>query len=337
MLTFKNAVITASQLLTNRLIGIHLGAKDGVVEVSAQGDSEMILIKCEVQGADFEHLTVEGKKIANFIKALGDEDFALCRKGNSFIIVTNKGKYDFGIFDAEPVCFPNVSKTKVDGLNLKQIIDCSFCASNDDFRLSMAGVCLKNGKIMATDSYRGYFADSGIGDFGENVIIPKYRINRLKLFNNPNIWIENDLIKLQEDGIIYICSLIDDNFPPFENIIPASYEAKIEMHKLELISALKRILIFDNKATFEFNESDVWISAINPEDKTSCKELLPCEFIERSTYFETTYGRHLKMGFNINLLIEILLHINTENVIFVYKNESSPVLLDNYLIMPIKV
>lgn len=337
MLTFKNAVITASQLLTDRFVGIHLSAKDGILEVSAQGSDEMILIKCDVRGAEFEHLVVDGKKIANFVKALGDEDFSLSRDGNSFIVETQKGKYDFGIFDAEPVQFSNVSKTKVEGLNLKQIIDCSFCASNDEFRLSMMGICLKNDKVMATDSFRGYMANSGVSGIDGEVLIPKHRINRLKLFNNPNVWIENDLIKLQEDGIIYICSLIDGMFPPLESIIPTSCEAKIEIPKSELISVLKRVLIFDNKTSFRFSEDVVSISATNPEDRTSCNEELPCKFTERSSYFETTYGYDLTMGFDVSLLIEILLHVNSENVIFVYKNESSPVLLDNYLIMQTKV
>ena len=105
-----------------------------------------------------------------------------------------------------------------------------------------------------------------------------------------------------------ICSLIDERFPDYENVIPADNENHMSINRMEILNSLKRISIYANKTTnqvrLKITGSELQISAEDLDFSNEANERLSCEHD----------GEDIEIGFNARFLIEMLNNLDSKDI-----------------------
>ena len=105
-----------------------------------------------------------------------------------------------------------------------------------------------------------------------------------------------------------ICRLIDERFPDYENAIPNNNPNRLSIGRLDLLSSLRRISIYANRATnqvrLRITKNDLLISAEDLDFSNEANEHLPCEY----------RGEDMEIGFNARFLIEMLNNLNSKAI-----------------------
>ncbi len=136
---------------------------------------------------------------------------------------------------------------------------------------------------------------------------PEIRISR----------IENQILFADESTTV-TTRLVDAEYPPYEKFIPGSSKAHIVVPKASIVHAIDKILSRANpersRICLEIDEQQIRISA-----KTS-----ETDEIHETLAIESSTGS-IRIGLNAQLLIETLLHIETESVSLEFSGVLNPV------------
>ncbi|MDE0469299.1 MAG: DNA polymerase III subunit beta [Candidatus Poribacteria bacterium] len=136
---------------------------------------------------------------------------------------------------------------------------------------------------------------------------PEIRISR----------IENQILFADERATV-TTRLVDAEYPPYEKLIPGSSKAHIVVPKASIVHAMDKILSLANpecsRVCLEIDEQQIRISA-----KTS-----ETDEIHETLAAESSTG-NIRIGMNAQLLIETLLHIETESVSLEFSGVLNPV------------
>ncbi len=194
-----------------------------------------------------------------------------------------------------------------------------FATSNDELRPAMTGVYMNlsdsNTTFVSTDGHRliRYRRVDVASDNGSTIIIPRKALNLLKSTlpsENTNVTVEFNMSNafFHFGNIRMICRLIDERFPDYENVIPASNPNKMVINRSEFLSSLKRIAIYANKTTHQVRlkiaGSELQISAEDLDFANEANERLSCEHD----------GNDIEIGFNARFLIEMLNNLHSDRV-----------------------
>jgi DNA polymerase-3 subunit beta len=105
-----------------------------------------------------------------------------------------------------------------------------------------------------------------------------------------------------------ICRLIDERFPDYENVIPASNPIKMTISRMDLLGSLRRISIYANKTTHQvrlkITGSELVVSAEDLDFSNEANERLSCEH----------EGEDIEIGFNAKFLIEMLSNATADQI-----------------------
>lgn len=119
-----------------------------------------------------------------------------------------------------------------------------------------------------------------------------------------------------EDGFMRFLQL-EGVFPNYRRVIPNGNNIILTIDRKGLISALKRVRTCANKGTrsvvLDIQDGRLNIEAKDLELATMAKELVPCDI----------FGSDIRIGFNIDYLIETLENMGSMNVSIKLSNESS--------------
>ena len=210
----------------------------------------------------------------------------------------------------------------------------SFLAAKDPSRSNLTGVLLEcedeNLRIVASDGYRMGIASKRLEkkwDF--HVVIPPI------VFNFHFSWMtfgsgKDDLSTITGPGISISGKWVYPNYPDYEAVIPSDWRGEIEIDRMLLRKALKKIglktsVIFDLK---EKILSDFWESV-----------RIRTPFIEKRKLAIT------KIAFKSGLMDEILKHIKSERIIIHFTTPENAIKIEPvgtesfevfYLLMPIR-
>lgn len=194
-----------------------------------------------------------------------------------------------------------------------------FATGNDELRPVMSGVfCqLESDKLtfVATDAHKlvKYSrTDAGASKAAE-FILPKKPLNLLKqnLTGEESISVSyNETIARFNFGSIELTSrLIDGKYPNYEAVIPVENPNVLTVDRMSFLNSIKRVSIFSNKTTHQVKlrvaGSELAISAEDLDFSNEAKERLTCNYS----------GDDMEIGFNSKFLLEMLNHINTQEVI----------------------
>ncbi len=288
---------------------------------------------------------------------------------NDWVEIT-AGRSRFKIAGFNPADFPDVAVSQnvrwfgVPRGVIKDIIDkTSFSVSDDETRMNLNGVFLKlspspdasgegadqMGRFtgVSTDGHRlsRVQIDAEVVGFdGETheAIIHKKGVHELKrLLDSDGTLVEvafgkGDVL-FRSGGTTFTVRQIEDRFPDYERVIPASSPIRIEVDRGRLVSAIRRIAVLTSSKTYiikmELSSGQLAFTTSNP-DYGEGRDELDVDFD----------GEGVVIGFNYTYLLDVLSAIRGDKVIFEFSDEYGPTVITApgepgslFVVMPMRI
>lgn len=331
---------------------------DDELSISATDLDVSIITKIPIQTKERGEITLPAKKVAEVIRELPDQKLEFHLDKQQMKILSSIGTYKIlGLNKDE---FPDIpqdiegTEIKVDGSLLHRMIEKSvFAYSTDETRPALNGVLWQikrdEMRMVATDGHRLakiVNTETQKNDIDKEVIIPAKALNCLSRFRNEDEVLEKIIVG--ENHVLFdlgktriFSRLIAETYPNYERVIPQDNEKKLTVKRDVLTSSVKRVSILSNAIThqvkFSLDKDKIILSALDQEIGGEAKEEIGAEYV----------GEPMDIGYNAQYLLEILSHIESEDVIFELSTPTTAGLIypteqkkdENYLclIMPLRL
>ena len=151
------------------------------------------------------------------------------------------------------------------------------------------------------------------------------------------IYTKNNKIMIQSDNITMISSIMNGQYPQYNQLIPQSFPKEAKVNVQKIVSALERVSTMvdekKNSVKFNFSNNSLSLMADTPEAGNSKDEI------------DILYsGDDILIAFNYRYLLECFKNIDAENMIICMNTNLSATVIkpDNeedfiYLIMPVQI
>ncbi|HEB62671.1 MAG TPA: DNA polymerase III subunit beta [Bacteroidetes bacterium] len=306
--------------------------------ISATNLETSIVLETEVTGHEDGSVALSAKILLDTLRTLPEQPITIeTIDENSLQITSSFGKYKMGIDD--PDDFPEIESVPdgenvmIDSTILRHAIEKTMTAIGEVgvVRSSMSGVLFQldfnKANFVSTDSHRLVkLTYNGLNfDSTKSFVIPQKGLSLLKnaLPENfeVNIFWNNNSAFFEFDGYKIISTLINDDFPNYNNVIPVDNENILNINRKDLINSLRRLLIYANKSfnlvTFSLAEDSLTLATEDPEFAHDATEQLPCKYS----------GEPLTMGFSAKFFVELLSIVEGDEVNIEFSNPKTPVLI----------
>ena len=322
--------------------GLQVIASDGISLIKAS----IVSIKCE---GDIS-LCLPSKTLISAIKEIPDQPIEIFIDDDYNITV----KYATGHFELKGLSseeYPIKSIEKGQELNLKceefiyNIRKARNFCSSDELRPVLTGILFKADKtglmFSASDSTKLCLLELSISNLPEVSTIISANDAKLisDIFDSKldiSINISNRCSCYKCGDYEIISTNLEGRFPDVRKVIPQHTINTIQLNKNEIISAIKRVSLFAsiNKLIVCDFGCNLRIESKDIDYSTGAEEVVNIEMP----------GINLKIGFNANMLIDVLSAIKTDTVAICLETESKPGLFtglnsenERYVLMPIMI
>lgn len=325
---------TTMPILSNALIE----AKGKTVSITATDLQVGMITKQQADVASPGKVLVPVKSFYEIIKELQNEMVTVKTLANNWVEIVC-GKSKFKIMGAATDEFPSIPTAEGNDFNLDaksfiEMIDgVSYAMSNDETRYTLNGVYLEGvtsgGKsslrMVATDGHRLSFIErpfKGTAKISKGVIIPKKGVWELKKIledvdGDFTIQIGDKTVAVNTKTAMFVCRLIDGQFPPYAQVIPKDCNRVVSVDRQMLAQSLRRASLVANEKSkgvkFSISPGNMDISSSNP-DLGEAKEELTCVY----------KGETFDVGFNASYFIDILGVLDDDKAVLELKNDTSP-------------
>ena len=272
-------------------------------------------------------VAIPAKMLLEILKALPEQPITFSVNEENFAIEISSefGRYKLSGENGED--FPKIPVAEnthsiampVSSLQ-KAIAKTAFAAANDEDKAALSGIFFhltkKNITFAATDAHRlvRYRRTDITASENTSFIVPQKALNLVKnAFEQGDeaVTVEyndnNAFFRTRE--VLFVCRLIDQKYPDYENVIPTDNPSKLIANRKDLLGALRRVNIFANKTShqvrFKVSGSELTLSAEDLDFANEAKETLKCHY----------EGNDVEIGFNASLLIEIVSNADTDEVL----------------------
>jgi DNA polymerase-3 subunit beta len=292
-----------------------------------------------VNATDDGSVAVPAKLLSDIVKALPDVPLNIySESGSKLVIKTEKGEYKISTQPKED--FPKISVEEgsfsfgLSGELISRLTNKTlFAVSNDELRPALTGINMELSsnelRFVATDGHR--LSRIIRKDFSSpikeksNFIIPTKTLNLLLRNLNED---EDVNIQVGEDHIVFdlknatiYSKLINGTYPNYERVIPSDNDKKLQVNKDLLVSTLRRVSIFSSSLTHQvrliLTPNQMTIRSEDIEFGAEAKEEIPASF---STDW-------MQIGYNSTYLVDMLRHIDKDDVVFEMKDSVSAAIL----------
>ncbi|MDH3003872.1 MAG: DNA polymerase III subunit beta [Flavobacteriia bacterium] len=286
-------------------------------------------------------IAVPAKLIINTLKNFNEQPITFYSENEHILnIISQYGNYTITIQNAET--FPNISNINYIGTiklstnTFSKIIDKTlFASGNDEFKQVMTGVFFditpNKSVFVSTDSYKlvKYVRKDIIINNNQiaKLIIPKKPLKILKSIlktkkeEQLTIYYNDSHTKFSLSDKTLICKLITGNYPNYESVIPKNNDKKFIINKNIFLNSLKRMALFSSKKNYQIcldlKYQKLNLIAKDIDFSNKAFETLKCDYT----------GKDFKIGFNSKFLIDIISHIDGENIIFELSKPNLAVIL----------
>ena len=263
---------------------------------------------------------------------------------------------NFKIFTQKAADFPPVPDFEgeadftVAGGQLKQLIGQTlFAAAKESTRYAFNGVLVnakaKKLNLVSTDGRRlaqarGELVTDKTAKDGAKAIIPAKALQLVeKLIDDPE---EAVAFQIKENQVIFhtssatlTSSLVEGQFPPYEDVIPKDTDKKMSASTADFLSAVRRAALLTTEESkgvrLAFNKNGLKLTSRSPE-AGEAEVNFACKF----------EGGDVEIGFNPNFLTEALRVVDTDEIALELTAANRPGLLKGgsnflYVIMPVNL
>lgn len=320
---------------------IHCNAANGILTMLTT-DQELTISSSisAFIGAEGEVL-IPARRLNEIVKALGQEGTVeIAVSANLDVtLTTNFGKYNMKGMSADefPTMpqFPEGTRATFSQANISRIAEKTvFAVSKEEYRPAMTGVLLQfrgdHVTAASTDSFRlsRVIVNAGETEFPENldVIIPARSIELLrKVDSDVTVSVTKTHAEFVMANTTIVTRVIDERFPPYENVIPKDNDKELTLNVKELIAALKRVAIFTNNKSYQIKmtvaSDGVIIAGADDDSGANAQEQLPCDYS----------GPSFDIGFNYHYVLDGLQHLDSgsdnHECLFTFSSPTRAVLL----------
>lgn len=326
--------------------------KEGKLKIVATDMEVGISTLLSVEVVQSGSVTVPARKFYDIIKELpGGEIEISVTKNNTINIKT--GKSFFKIMGLDKEDFPKLpdfsseQALEIEQKILKESLTLtSFAISHDETRYVLNGVLVSvmEGSIrfVATDGRRLAFykkETSKKNTQKTQMIIPAKTIHELlKLLEWEGtvkiVHTQNKIIFIFQDTILS-SSLIEGNFPNYEQVIPKEEKTLSTVNREELLQGVRRAALLTSPEApalkFDFIKNKILVSAKSP-NMGEAKEEVAADF----------KGQEVTIGFNPGYFMDVLKNLSDENITIALTEADKPGLVKGregylYVIMPMQI
>lgn len=260
----------------------------------------------------------------------------------------------FKIFTQNPKDFPPVpdfegeADFEIQGGLLKSLIGQTlFAAAKESTRYAFNGVLLlakgKKITLVSTDGRRLAQAKGDLikGDEKESrAIVPSKALTLIdKLIDDPEESVgfqvrENQII-VHTSSATLTSSLVEGQFPPYEDVIPKDTDKKMSASTADFLSAIRRAALLTTEESkgvrLQFTKSGLILTSRSPESGEATINF-PCKF----------EGTDVEIGFNPQFLTDALRVVDSDDISLELTAANRPGLLKGgpnflYVIMPVNL
>jgi DNA polymerase-3 subunit beta len=297
---------------------------------------------------------VPADKMRDIVRESVDDTLSIEIAGDNAII---KGQdSNFKIFTQNVAEFPPVpdfegeAQFSIAGGHLKQLIGQTlFAAAKESSRYAFNGVLItaKGGKVslVATDGRRlamakGDLVSDKIGKDGVTAIIPAKALTLIdKLVDDPEeavgFQIKENQILVHTSSATLTSSLVEGQFPPFEDVIPKDCDKKMTASTADFLAKIRLASLLTTEESkgvrLTFTKKGLVLSSRSPESGEATVNF-PCKY----------EGTDVEIGFNPTFLIEALRVVDSDEITLELTAPNRPGLLKGgpnflYVIMPVNL
>jgi DNA polymerase-3 subunit beta len=313
---------------------ILLELQDDTLTLTGTDLEVSISTKLNVQKERDGAVAIPAKILFEIVRELPDIPLELdCDEQYRITLQTEKGFYKLSGESRDE--FPRISMKdsqgsfEVESERMARMVDKTlFAVSTDELRTTLMGVYLKvtdnELRMVATDGHRLVkFQDKGFSapELDNETIIPTKALNLLlkNIGSSESIKVNlsSDHIIFELDGTTIYSKGIDGTFPSYERVIPVDNDKKLIVNRDLLSASVKRVSIFSNSITHQIR-----LSLTHGQVKIQSEDI---EFGgEAQENIEVEYDdENLDVGYNANYLLDILRHLDTEEVEIRVKDATS--------------
>ena len=272
------------------------------------------------------NIAIPGKILLDTLKNLPDQPIEIIIDDikNIVTIISKYGKYKIICDKGE--LFPKVTLNKTENnmiIDGKTIIDSInntiIVASHDSLKPVINSVLFEFKEntlnTVATDIHRLIKFNKKINNVNINntFVIPKRFLslltNIIKEDTEIKLYYDEKYIYFESGNDFFITTLIKEQYPDYERVIPKNYTNQMYLNRLELISSLKRLTNYTNGITFQIifkiTENNLELVAEDINSENNAIENISCIY----------KGDKINISFNIKYLLEILQNMSTEEII----------------------
>ena len=313
-----------------------------------------ISIRCSV-GCEVDHegsTTLPAKLLVNTIAKAPEgtvevevdaEDRAVIKAGSSTSKITGMSVVDYPTLPTDSDSFEYV----LPQVTLREMLrKTAYAASQDDTRKTLKGVLMsfREGKLttVATDGRRLALVEHEIElpkEAEKDVILPSKVVNELQRSlstdGDVRITIEKTQIAFKMGETKVYSKLLDEVYPNYRQVIPASCAEHITVDRQLLLSALDRASVMtmeeSNSTRLTFDSNQLIVSS-RAAEVGEVRDIVPIKYD----------GEKIDIVFNPNFVMDPLKAIDEDEVTIELNNGSSPALIKCsvpflYVMMPLRI
>ncbi len=325
--------------------GLRITGTDMEVELVARARAEV---------AQTGSITVPARKLVDICKAL-PEGVQINVQLNDDKFALHAGRSRFTLATLPAGEFP--SSDRVDSLatypvnqgKLRWLVEkTSFAMAHQDVRHYLNGLLMefREGSVraVATDGHRLALAEmeAPIRGDGRSLIVPRKGVLEMSRMlddaDEPlNVSLGQGFLRIDRERLVMTTKLIDGRFPDYEAVVPLATEQALVINRMEFTQALQRAAILSNEkyrgVRLDLDPGTVRVVAHNPQQEEATEE------VEAEHSFDK-----LKVGFNVNYLLDALSAIDGEKVRIALRDANSSCLVTaidseavRQVVMPLKL
>ncbi len=303
---------------------LHTTLSGNELTFTATDQEITISLTIPVSGEGDGDVLIPARQFNDLVKELGSAGTITVKVDDSYTVSvrTPTGSFEMKGLDANefPVIppFPESKTAKLAREDMSRMANKTvFAVSTEEYRPSMTGVFFqfdgKQATAVATDGFRlsrVSVAASGNNTFPTDleVIIPARAVELLrKVEQDVTMDVSRTHARFTIGTLTITTRVIDEKYPPYQNVIPTDNDKTLVVHQREVLSAIKRVSLFANSNTrhvrFKLSPKDLAVHSEDEESGGKGTETIPCDFTADA----------FEVGFNYRFLEEAIKNISSDD------------------------
>lgn len=322
---------------------VYIEAKEGILTLKGTDSEIGLKITTEdVKITEEGQATANGKKIADYVRNLKDDDINIEYLDNNLTVKQKGSKLKMPTFEAKEFPkFPEYEHLPKVNLNSVKLIGAfkkvtpAIDTNNPKYELNGTLLDIKTGgvNIVSTDTKRLAIVKLDEQNKEElSIIIPKKAIQEIgKLFfDEVDMFYSQNYLIIKTKQYLFFTKLINGKFPDYHRILPKEFKYVEKLQKDKIIEAIKQISNISNEMKMSFTKDAIVFESLSEENMEAKTEI---EF--QSTTIENEY----QIAFNSKHIVDFLSNIDTKEFSASFNEANMPFELksENFstIVMPI--